>query len=162
MIHLITGNTGSGKTTYSNQLKAETKGVLFSIDHWNKTLFLQDKKEEDGLDWFLERIERAENMIMDLIQQLEATQTDSILDLGFSKKEHREKFREFARNMGYQVQLHFLDIPTETRLERVMKRNREKGATFQFEVTRADFEFMEKWFETPIEEELIGARVVKS
>lgn len=37
MIHLIIGNTGSGKTTYANQLKAELNGVLFSIDKWNNT-----------------------------------------------------------------------------------------------------------------------------
>jgi tRNA A37 N6-isopentenylltransferase MiaA len=39
MIHLIIGNTGSGKTTYSNKLKAELNGVLFSIDKWNNVLF---------------------------------------------------------------------------------------------------------------------------
>ena len=32
MIHLIVGNTGSGKTTYCNQLKGKNKGVVFSID----------------------------------------------------------------------------------------------------------------------------------
>lgn len=54
MIHLIVGNTGIGKTTYSNKLKATTKGVIFSIDFWNNTLFIPDKNPEDGLDWFLE------------------------------------------------------------------------------------------------------------
>lgn len=50
MIHLIIGNTGSGKTTYANKLKAKTGGVIFSIDKWNNTLFLPDKKPTDGLD----------------------------------------------------------------------------------------------------------------
>ncbi len=45
MIHLIVGNTGAGKTTYANKLKKELKGVVFSIDQWNNTLFLPDKKE---------------------------------------------------------------------------------------------------------------------
>jgi tRNA A37 N6-isopentenylltransferase MiaA len=44
MIHLIVGNTGAGKTTYSNALRKKTNGVIFSIDKWNKTLFLADKK----------------------------------------------------------------------------------------------------------------------
>ena len=43
MIHLIVGNTGSGKTTYSNTLRKKTKGVIFSIDQWNNILFLKDK-----------------------------------------------------------------------------------------------------------------------
>lgn len=95
MIHLITGNTGAGKTSYAQELKKTTKGVVFSIDQWNNTLFLMDKNPEDGLEWFLERIERAEIMIMSLVEQLEEASIDSILDLGFSKIAHRDKFRKF-------------------------------------------------------------------
>lgn len=154
MIHLIVGNTGSAKTTYSTELKEKTNGIIFSIDKWNKTLFLADKKPDDGLEWFLERIERAEKMIMQLVGQLENAKTDSILDLGLSKLEHREKFRDFAKFNGYEIKTHFLDISKETRLERVMKRNKERGATFEFEVSKADFDFMENWFEKPTKTEI--------
>jgi predicted kinase len=106
MIHLIIGNTGSGKTTYCNQLKAQNKGIIFSIDTWNKTLFMPDKKETDGLDWFLERIDRAEAMIQNLMLQLENASTDAILDLGFSKFSHREKFRKFALDNGIELFRH--------------------------------------------------------
>ena len=115
MIHLIVGNTGSGKTTYSQKLKSENDGVVLSIDKWNKTLFLPDKSEDDGLAWFLERIERVESIISDLILQLENSGTDSILDLGLSKFKHREKFRDFARLNNIEIELHFLDIPKEVR-----------------------------------------------
>lgn len=156
MIHLIVGNTGAGKTTYSQALKRKTNGIIFSIDKWNKTLFLEDKKEEDGLEWFLERIERSEKIILDLIDQLESSKTDSILDLGFSKFEHRKKFREFAELKNYDLKTHFLDISKETRLKRVTKRNTVKGETFEFEVSKEDFEFMENWFEKPNDKEMIG------
>lgn len=162
MIHLIVGNTGSGKTTYAKELKKTNQGVIFSIDEWNKTLFLPDKNEEDGLAWFLERIERAEKMIMNLVQQLENSQTDSILDLGFSKFEHREKFRQFAHHYGFLTKIHFLDISKETRYKRVMNRNIEKGETYQFEVTKEDFDFMENWFEQPQKEEMINGKIVKA
>ncbi len=161
MLHLIVGNTGAGKSTYANKLKAETKGVIFSIDKWNKTLFLDDKRPEDGLDWFLERIDRAEAMIMDLIHQLENADTDSILDLGLSKFEHREKFRQFAREHQYSCKLHFLDVPKEVRLERVLSRNTEKGETYAFNVSREDFDFMETWFEPPTADELKDGVVVE-
>jgi len=160
MIHLIIGNTGSGKTTYSNQLKAEVNGVLFSIDKWNNVLFLADKKPTDGLEWFLERIERAETMILDVVMQLENSGTDSILDLGLSKLDHREKFRKFAAENGYQIKSHFLNISKETRWKRVMQRNKEKGATFEFEVSKENFDFMETWFEKPSEIEMIGGITV--
>lgn len=161
MLHLIVGNTGSGKTTYSNALKRKTKGVLFSIDTWNMTLFLPDKSPTDGLEWFLERIERSEKIIMNLVQQLEQSNTDSILDLGLSKFEHREKFRQFAAANNFKIKLHFLDISKETRWQRIQQRNTEKGATFEFEVTQENFNFMQNWFEQPSNEELVGGVVIK-
>jgi predicted kinase len=160
MIHLIVGNTGSGKTTYANELKRRINGIIFSIDTWNNALFLPDKKPEDGLEWFLERIDRAEEIILGLVNQLENSKTDTILDLGLSKVEHRQKFRTFAEANGYELRTHFLDIPKVTRLRRVMKRNIEKGATFEFEVTKENFNFMETWFETPTEKEMVGGFVI--
>jgi len=160
MIHLIVGNTGSGKTTYSNKLKEKTKGIIFSIDKWNNILFLPDKKNKDGLEWFLERIERVESIISSLILQLEGTENDSILDLGFSKFEHREKFRKFAKINNIEIKIHFLDISKETRLKRIFERNIEKGETFEFEVTQENFEFMESWFEKPTEKELTNGIVI--
>lgn len=159
MIHLVVGNTGSGKTTYSKELKSKTNGIVFSIDQWNNILFLPDKKPTDGLEWFLERIDRAEQLILNLIVQLEASKTDSILDLGLSKFEHRDKFRKFAEENGFEIKLHFLDISKETRLKRVMARNEEKGETFEFEVTKENFDFMENWFEKPTNIELKNAIV---
>ena len=154
MIHLIVGNTGAGKTTYAQALKSKHKAILFSIDTWNKTLFLDDKGENDGLEWFLERIERGEKLMQKLIVQLEETGVDSILDLGFSKEEHREKFRHFAMSHGYTIKLHFLNVPKKVRWERIQRRNDEKGNTFEFEVSKTDFDFMENWFETPKTEEI--------
>lgn len=161
MIHIIVGNTGAGKTTYAQNLKKETNGIIFSIDQWNNTLFLEDKKENDGLDWFLERINRAETLIQKIILQLHESKVDAILDLGFSKFEHREKFRIFANENQIPFLLHFLNISKEIRKERVVKRNKEKGSTFEFEVSESDFNFMESWFETPNDQELINAKIIK-
>ena len=160
MIHLIVGNTGSGKTTYAKELKKSINGIVFSIDTWNNVLFLPDKKETDGLDWFLERIERSERVMLDLIHQLEASKTDTILDLGLAKFGHREKFRKFAEMNNYDIKLHFLDVSKTKRLERVMKRNAERGDTFEFEVTQANLDFMETWFEKPTESEMIDAFLI--
>lgn len=161
MIHLLVGNTGAGKSTYASNLKLETSGVIFTLDKWNKVLFFPDKKEENGLDWFLERIDRAEVIMQDLILQLENTGVDSILDVGLSKFLHREKYRKFAKENNINIQFHFLNVSKEIRKERVLKRNIEKGATFEFEVSDANFEFMENWFETPTKEELQSAIITK-
>lgn len=160
MIHLIVGNTGSGKTTYSLRLKKELGAILFSIDKWNNTLFLADKKESDGLEWMLERIDRAESMMMELICQLEENGVDSILDLGLSTYAHREKFRKFANEAGFETRLHYIDYSSEKRWQRVQKRNSEKGDTFEFEVTREMFDFMEGYFEVPNANELKSATII--
>jgi predicted kinase len=104
----------------------------------------------------LERIDRAEALMMLLIKQLEEANVDVVLDLGFSKRKHREKFRDFAIKNNFGFQLHFIDISSEIRRERVVNRNIEKGDTFEFEVTDEMFEFMEEYFEAPMEEEMIG------
>ncbi len=160
MIHLLVGNTGAGKSTYGNALKLEVNGVVFTLDKWSKILFLPDKTEKDGLDWFLERIERAEILIFDLILQLENSGLDSILDVGLSKFVHREKYRKFAVDNSIEVTTHFLDISKEIRKQRILKRNTEKGVTFEFEVTDENFEFMETWFEAPSVNELINSVII--
>jgi len=160
MLHLIVGNTGSGKRTYSNSLKEKANGIIISIDKWNNTLFLKDKTNNDGLEWFLERIERIENMIIELIVQLKSAGIDSILDLGFSKFEHREKFKSFAISHNYEFKLHFLDFSKGTRFQKVKQRNREKGETYEFEVSKEHFKFMESWFERPNDKELETAFVI--
>ncbi len=161
MIHLIVGKTGSGKTTYSIELKKKVNGIRFSIDKWNNTLFYPDIKPYDGIEWVLEKIERSEKIIMELVQQLENSKTDSILDLGLSKFEHREKFRKFAELNGYKLKIHFLDVSKETRLKRVMKRNIEKGATFEFVVSEKKVAYMDSGFEIPNEKEIAHGIIIK-
>lgn len=99
--------------------------------------------------------------MLDLVLQLQDSKTDVILDLGLSKFEHREKFRTFARLHNYELKLHFFDISKETRLQRVMQRNTEKGETFEFEVSKENFDFMENWFEKPTDIELVRAIVIR-
>ncbi|PQJ72563.1 MULTISPECIES: AAA family ATPase [Polaribacter] len=161
MIHLLVGNTGAGKSTYAKKLKTETNGIVFTLDKWNKILFFPDKTEKDGLNWFLERIERAELLMQDLILQLEKSGVDSILDVGLSKLLHREKYNQFAKENNIEVKIHFLNISKEIRKERIIKRNLEKGDTFEFEVSESDFDFMENWFETLTEAELSNAVIIE-
>lgn len=91
---------------------------------------------------------------------MENSKTDSILDLGLSKFEHREKFRKFADLNNFELTTHYLNISKGTRLNRVMNRNTEKGETFEFEVSKENFDFMESWFEKPTEKEMIGGIII--
>jgi len=56
--------------------------------------------------------------------------------------------------------MHFLDVPKAIRYKRVMQRNTEQGATFEFKVSETDFDFMESWFERPTQGELENTRII--
>ena len=55
---------------------------------------------------------------------------------------------------NFKLKLHYLKVSKQTRWKRIQKRNMEKGATFQFEVIKKNFNFMETWFEEPAKEEM--------
>jgi predicted kinase len=159
--YLICGSTGAGKTTYAKSLSELHKAQIFSIDEWMKTLFWLDAPSEKPLDWALERVGRCEVQIWKVARrQLELGQS-VILDLGFSKKEQRDRVKSWASTAGFQSELHFLDIPVEIRRARVIARNQEKTGTYEFEVDEQTFEWMESYFEKPAGNELATAIVIK-
>jgi len=161
MIHMICGSTGAGKTTFALQLAETHQAVLFSIDEWIENLYGAERNESTELEWMLERIERCEKQIWEVCLQLLAKDKHVILDLGLSKKSHREKFYQLAKDINVEVILYFVDIDEETRWQRVQQRNFEKGETFSLEVTRDMFDFMESWFERPENIEYYNLKIIR-
>ncbi|MBC2669495.1 AAA family ATPase [Novosphingobium piscinae] len=162
LIHLITGATGAGKTTYALALAARCDGLRFSIDDWMTTLFWMDSPSPIRHDWALERIARCESLIGEQVRQLAALGIPAILDLGFTTANHRRAFADLARQMGLTAQLHWLDVPAEIRWTRVQARNAQRGETFRMTVDRAMFDFMEDLWEPPGADEmerLAGVRI---
>jgi len=161
-IYLICGATGAGKSTYSEALAQEVGGVRFSIDEWMQRLHNKDKPETGLFEWFYERVQRNCAQMRDVAERLVALETPAIFDCGLTNKAERDIFARWADEQGYSVALHFVDVPTETRWERVQKRNREQAETFQFEVTRDMFDFIESIWEAPDNSEMAalnGARI---
>jgi predicted kinase len=94
--------------------------------------------------------------------QLVPLKVPAVFDCGLTNKQERGIFADWARDKGYSAQLHFVDVPTAVRWSRVEKRNAEQAETFQFEVTRAMFDFIESLWEPPTDIEmqaLSGKRV---
>lgn len=150
---LIVGCTGAGKTTYARQLADEIGAVRFSIDEWMTALFWTDSPQPIEFAWTMERIERCEAQIFAMVRQLAARSLPSLLDLGFTTRAHRDKFRTLAVGAGLSSQVHFLDVPVDERWYRVNRRNNERGETFAMTVDRQMFEFMEGLWEPPSEAE---------
>lgn len=153
---LVCGPTGVGKTTYSLSLAKEIEAIKFSIDPWMQTLFSKDMTSLD-FDWMMERVNRCSEQIWQVSEQILAIYGNVILDLGFTTKEQRDVFAHRGRELGLDPEIHYLNASTETRKQRVEKRNIEKDpAVYAFEVTDMMFNFMEPRFEVPTENELKG------
>lgn len=150
---LVVGSTGAGKTTYARRLAEELGGVRFSIDEWMTTLFWADSPQPIEFAWTIERVQRCEAQIAAMARQLAARGVPAILDLGFTTKEHRDRFRAFAAQADLGAAVHFIDVPADERWQRVNRRNSERGETYAMQVDRQMFDFMDAMWEPPLEAE---------
>ena len=153
-IHLVCGPTGAGKSTYSEELALSVDGMRFSIDEWMQRLHNADKPNENLFEWFYERVQRNCAQMRDVAERLVVLGVPAIFDCGLTNKLERNIFVDWAEEQGFSVQLHFCDAPTEIRWQRVQKRNAEQAETFQFEVTRDMFDFIESMWEAPSANEM--------
>ena len=172
--HLICGSVGAGKTTYAKALAERVRGVRLSADEWMVNLFLSDRPEPMSIAWAVERTARCELQMWAIGDQLLSHRIDVVFDVGLSRREHRERFRARAAQAGADSKLHYLDVDSDTRRERVRERNKQAAQAQQAQpdrqgqpakpliVTDAMFDWMERSFEEPDEDELIGAMIVCS
>jgi predicted kinase len=156
IIYLICGSTGAGKTTYAAQLTAKVGAVRFSIDEWMAALFWMDSPTPIDSSWAMERVSRCYNHIWATALQVAKCGVPCVLDLGFGQQKERIRFANLAREAGFSVELHFLDVPASERWRRVEARNAEKAANYQlpFDVTREMFDFVESIWESPTDAEV--------
>ena len=161
VIHLVAGSTGAGKTTYALALAERTGSLRFSIDDWMTGLFWADSPQPIEYAWAIERVGRCEALIWKTALDAARRGLGSVLDLGFTRAEHRVRFADLAREAGLPVVLHFVDVPAETRWARVQGRNAERGETFAMNVDRAMFDFMEGLWEPPGEDEMAALNGVR-
>lgn len=157
---IVCGLTGAGKTTYSIRLCDEINAIRFSIDPWMQTLFAKDMTALD-FSWMMERVERCQDQIWSVSEQILQRGGNVVLDLGFTTKDQRALFIDKARAMGLTAEVHYLQAPAEIRRQRVYQRNAEKNpAVYAFDVTDDMFDFMEPRFEVPDENELRNGKTV--
>lgn len=148
-VHLVCGLPGAGKTTFSERLRRDLAAVRFSIDEWNGRLFFPDRHPASDFHWFYERVQRSGAQMRATAEQVLAVGVPVVFDCGLTDRKERAIYGDWAENLGYRPVLHFVDVDPETRWVRVSARNVEKGATYELEVTREMFEFMDGLWEAP-------------
>lgn len=159
---MVAGGVGAGKSTYSRKLQSSLPAIRFSIDEWMVPLFSEDQPSVPDYQWAITRVDRCEYIMKNMAIQNLKNNCDVIFDLGFIEKERRMLFYEWIKKTGYLLELHFIDISSEERWDRVQKRNQDKGETFSLTVTKEMFNFCEGIYKKPTKEEIKGLGIILS
>ncbi len=160
-LHMICGAVGAGKTTYALGLCEQVGGVHLAIDQWMTRLFGKDAPLPPQWGWVAERVHRCEAQMAEMAFQCVRRGVPAILDQSFLRREDRSRLAAAADATGLPVRLHFLDVPADERWRRVAGRNVEKGRTFSLEVPRAMFDFVERLWQPPNDDEMAALHGIR-
>jgi len=146
---LICGLIGAGKTTLAKKLAEERNAVRLCPDDWTLAI-LKDQKNVPERDRVHDAVEK---QLWKHAQNILELGISVILENGFWAETERNGYRDYAKEHGIKVELHFVDAPYETLWRRVEARNSEASELF---VTREEVEAAIKVFEPPTIEEGAG------
>jgi predicted kinase len=158
-VHMVFGPVGAGKTTYARKFSNEIRAAFFSIDDWMANLYWQDAPDPPQLEWALERTGRCERQIWKTCRELLALGQDVVVELGFFKREQRDRFCLLAAEAGATAKLHYVTADREVRRARVAARN-QGSETLTVQVDETTFDWAESWFQAPDEDELADCMLV--
>jgi predicted kinase len=148
-LHLMVGLPCAGKTTLALKLEREHSAIRLSVDEWHLRLFGQDAEDPEHNA----RHSLIESLLWELASRALVLGTNVILDFGFWAREEREDFRSRAKELGASSEVHFLDVPHDELLRRLVQRNTELS-NFSFRIPE---EMMKPWiasFQKPTPDEL--------
>ena len=148
-LHLMVGLPCAGKTTLAQKLEHELPALRLTLDEWHIHLFGQDAEdpEHDA------RHSLIEAMLWKVASRALALGTNVILDFGFWAREEREAYRSRAKLLGASSQVHFLDVPEEELLRRLVRRNRQLSP-LDFYIPEAMMKPWIAFFQKPTPDEL--------
>ncbi|MCB9152169.1 MAG: AAA family ATPase [Caldilineaceae bacterium] len=137
-LHLMVGLPCSGKSTLAQQLEQELPALRLTTDEWHIRLFGQDAEapEHDA------RHSLMEALLWSIARRALELGTNVILDFGFWAREEREDYRARAKQLGASSEIHFLDVPEDELLRRLVRRNAQPSP-MDFYIPEA---MMKPWF----------------
>ena len=159
-IHLVLGPVGAGKSTYAMALAEEHRAIRLTLDDWMTRLFRPDRPAEGVMDWYVERAARCTEQIWEVTCSAMSVQVPVVLEIGLIRRADRERLYGWVEAEAAELTIHLIDAPRDVRRERVLGRNRDRGATFSVEVPPAFFELASDLWEPPDEGERERYRVV--
>jgi predicted kinase len=144
---LLCGLPGAGKTTLAKKLEGERRAIRLCPDDWILGI-MEDANNIVERDRLRDPVEQ---LLWRDAQKLIEVGNDVILENGFWGRLERNQYKDHAKKMGAQVELHFLEAELDTLWARVEKRNSEST---EFTMTKKEMEDSYKVFEPPTDEEM--------
>lgn len=140
-LHILTGLPGSGKSCYAEHLLAREHGEHVAMDHavLERGLSLVDYQARFALQPEVEAT----------IAPMLARGVSVVAEFGSWDRAERDRLRRLADGTGAETALHFLDVPVDICIERVLRRGGPDAQALADNVLR-DSAHM---YERPTEEE---------
>ena len=117
---LICGKICSGKTTYAKNIMKRKKAVLLSVDEITLSLFGQHLGSKHD-----EIAEKTEKYLYKKSVEIISLDINVILDWGFWKKSQRKYATEYFKNLGIEIEWHYIDVDNKIWEKYIQKRNNE-------------------------------------
>jgi predicted kinase len=141
---LICGLPGAGKTTLAKRLETERNAIRFCPDDWIYA-FLKNPKDIPEMDRLRDPVEQ---QLWKSAQRLLQLGVTVVMENGFWPDWERAHYRDKARELGANVELHYCSAPHEELWKRIQKRNADPNDT-SFELTETNLLKFEKKFNPP-------------
>ncbi len=148
------GLPGSGKTTYAEKFALEKNATVFILDRELFKKFGKDFPSEKYPKYELE----TKKAIIPLVENLLKENKDVILDYGFWKKEERDFYIDFAKNINAKAKIIFFEIPLSILKDRIKQRNSENPDQNHI-ISDEMMDNFYTFFEFPKEEKMIVINV---
>jgi len=142
---LTCGLPGAGKTALARQLAADRSAVRLTKDEWLWAL--------GSTPWDEPTREKVEHELWRLAQEILSLGLSVVLDFGLWARIERDEMRSAARGLGVDVELHYLDVPTDELWRRIEARNSEPPWD-RYPIRREDLDGWLRVFQAPDAAEL--------
>lgn len=155
-LHFICGRLASGKTTLARKISAAESAIFLCEDVWLSRLSNGISSFEDYLVWS----RRCRSVMGPLIVDVLKNGTSVVLDFAGNTANERSWVRSLFESAGSKHLLHYLEVPEEVCLARLIERNRKKPEGLYFATTtEEEFKLISSYFQPPIADE--GFRLLK-